>query len=125
MPKRKINFDTVRKIGLALPDVEEGTAYGSPALKVRGNLLTCIAVHSSAEPDSIAVRIDFEQREELIRTDPDVYYLTDHYVNYPVVLVRLSRIHPEALPGLLRAAWRYVTAERSGRKRMVRRKHER
>ena len=37
MPKCTINFDTVRKIGLALPGVEESTAYGVPALKVHGN----------------------------------------------------------------------------------------
>jgi len=50
MPTTKVSFDIVRKIGLALPDVEEGTMYGSPALKVRGNLLTCLAIHKSAEP---------------------------------------------------------------------------
>jgi hypothetical protein len=42
MPGTKVSFDTVRKIGLALPEVEEGTAYGSPALKVRGSLLACV-----------------------------------------------------------------------------------
>jgi hypothetical protein len=42
MPRTKVTFDIVREIGLALPDVEEGTMDGSPALKVRGNLLTCL-----------------------------------------------------------------------------------
>jgi hypothetical protein len=46
MPKSTINFDTVRKIGLALPGVEESTAYGSPALKVHGKLLACVPVIS-------------------------------------------------------------------------------
>jgi hypothetical protein len=121
MPRRTITFDTVRTIGLGLPDVEEGTTYGSPALKVRGMLLTCLAIHKSAEPDSLAVRIDFEQRDLLIETDPDTYYLTDHYVDYPVVLVRLSRIHLDALRDLLAAAWRFVStkavrSKRAGRK---------
>ena len=88
MARNKIDFDTVRKIALGLSDVEESTTYGSPALKVRGKLLTCIPVHKSAEPDSLAVRIDFDHRAELMAAAPDVYYLTDHYVNYPVVLVR-------------------------------------
>ena len=66
MPRNKIDFDTVRRMALSLPDVEESTTYGSPALKVRGKLLTCIAVHKSAEPDSLAVRIDFEHRAELM-----------------------------------------------------------
>jgi len=106
-----IDFDTVRKIGLGLPGVEESTTYGSPALKVHGELLACIAINKSAEPGSLAVRIGFDRREELIEAAPDTYYLTGHYVNYPVVLVRLSQIHLDALQGLLRAAWRFVTAE--------------
>jgi len=42
MPTSAINFDTVRKIGLTLPGMEESTAYGAPALKIRGKLLACL-----------------------------------------------------------------------------------
>lgn len=59
MPRETAAFDTVRKIGLALPGVEDGTAYGSPALKIRGKLLACVPIHRSAEPGSLAVRVDF------------------------------------------------------------------
>jgi hypothetical protein len=103
-------------MALDLPDVQESTTYGSPALKIRGQLLACIPIHKSAEPDSLAVRIDFDRRADLMAVEPGVYYLTDHYVNYPVVLVRLSRIHPDALRDLLDEAWRFVAA----RKRTVR-----
>ena len=115
MASKKISFDTVRKIGLALPGVEEGTTYGSPALKVRGQLLACIAIHKSAEPDTLAVRIDFSRRDKMIAADPDTYYLTDHYVDYPIVLVRLSRIHIAALRDLLGSAWRFVSERKPGR----------
>ena len=118
--RNKIDFDTVRRIALELPDVEDAAAYGSPAIKVRGKLLTCMAINKSAEPGSLVVRIDFEQRAELLSGAPDVYYVTDHYVNYPAVLVRLSRIHPDALRDLLGAAWRFVTAKTPGGKRTVR-----
>ena len=124
MPRNKIDFDTVRGMALGLPDVEESTTYGSPALKVRGKLLTCIPIHKSAEPDSLAVRIDFDQRAELMAASPDVYYLTDHYVNYPVVLVRLSRIHPDALRDLLGMAWRFVTAKTLRGKHIVRKQKD-
>jgi hypothetical protein len=110
VPKKPISFATVRKIGLALPDVEEGTTYGSPALKVGGKMFACMANHSSAEPHSLAIRIDFDQRQDLMAADPATYYLTDHYVDYPVVLVRLGRVHPDALPDLLRMAWRFMAA---------------
>ena len=112
MPGSNLTFDIVREIGLALPDVEEGTMYGSPALKVRGNLLTCLAIHKSAEPESLAVRIDFDQRAGLLAEEPETYYLTDHYVDYPVVLVRLSQIRIDQLRDLLGSAWRFVTTQK-------------
>jgi hypothetical protein len=107
---RRIDFDTVRRMGLALPGVKEGTIYGSPSLKIHGKMIACLAIHRSAGPDTLAVRIDFGQRDEMIAADPGTYYLTDHYVNYPVVLVRLSRVHPDALRELLLMGWRFVSA---------------
>jgi hypothetical protein len=112
MPRTKITFDIVRKIGLALSDVEEGTMYGSPALKVRGGLLTCLALNKSAEPDSLVVAIDFDQRSGLLAEAPETYYVTDHYVDYPVVLVRLSQIQIDQLRDLLGSAWRFVAAQK-------------
>ena len=97
-----INFDTVRKIGLALPGVEESTAYGSPALKVRGKLLACVPTHRSAEPGSLVVRVGFDDRAELLAAAPDVYYVTDHYLDYSAVLVRLSRVTTRCPAGLAR-----------------------
>ncbi len=112
MPAKRLAFDTVREIGLALPGAKEGTAYGSPALKVRDQMFACIAINRSAEPDTLAVRVGFDERDELIAADPDVYYLTDHYVDYPVVLVRLGRVHPDALRGLIEAGLRFVSTKK-------------
>jgi hypothetical protein len=83
--------------------------YNAPALKIRGRLLAGMASHKSAEAGSLVVRIDFEQRAELVAADPDTYYLTDHYVGYSAVLVRLARIRADALADLLRSAWRFVS----------------
>jgi hypothetical protein len=110
-----INFDTVREIGLALPGVEESTAYGSPALKVHGKLLACAPVNRSAEPGSLAVRVDFDDRAELLAAAPDVYYVTDHYLNYSTVLVRLSSVTPDVLRDLLGMAHKFVTAHEARR----------
>src|SRR5271167_4210260 len=108
-----IDFDAVRRIGLALPGVVESTAYGSPALKVHGKLLACVPTHRSAEPGSLAVRVDFDNRAELLAADPYVYYVTDHYLNYTSVLVRLSRVTPDVLRELLGMAHKFVTARRA------------
>jgi hypothetical protein len=110
-----IDFDVVRKIGLALPGVEASTAYGSPALKIRGKLLACVPTHRSAEPGSLAVRVGFDDRAELLAAAPDVYYVTDHYLNYSAVLVRLSRLTPDFLRDLLGMAYKFVTASDRGR----------
>ncbi len=110
-----INFDSVRKIGLALPGVEESTAYGAPALKVHGKLLACVPAHRSAEPGSLAVRVGFNDRAELLAAAPDVYYVTDHYLNYSAVLVRLSRVTRDILRDLLGMAHKFVTAHAARR----------
>lgn len=107
-----MNFDTVCKIGLGLPDVEVTSGSRGSGLTVRGKLLACQAIHKSAEPDSIMARISVEQRDELIEADPDTYYLTDHYQPYPCVLVRLSRIRSDALKDLLGMAWKFVTSKK-------------
>jgi len=112
-----IEFDTVRKLALAMPDVEDGTAYGTPCLKFRGKLLTCIAINKSAEPNSLVVRISIDDRNEMIAADPDTYYITDHYVNYPSILVRLSRIRRDALKDLLLMSWKFVTAAAAVKRR--------
>ena len=120
MPPHTIGFDTVRKLARELGDLEESTIHGVPSLKVRGKLLTCIPVHKSAEPLSLAVRSDFDHRVELIAAAPDVYYVTDHYLNHPFVLVRLSRIQPDALKNLLGMAWSFVNVKSSSKRRPTR-----
>ena len=121
MPRSSIDFDTVRNIGLALPGVEESTAYGFPALKVHGKLLACVPANRSAEPGSLVLRVDFDDRAELLAADPDVYYVTDHYAGYNAVLVRLSRINSNVLQDLLGMAHKFVT--RNAAPRSPARKH--
>ena len=110
-------FDVVRTVGLSLPDVEAGTKYdGSPVLKRGGSFMAGLATHPSAEPDTLVVRADFEEREWLLQEAPETYYLTDYYRNYPLVLVRLSSIEPDALRDLLSGSWR-LTAAKSRKRR--------
>ena len=112
-----MRFAAVRKLGLALPDVEQATMYGAPALKVRGHMFACTASHKSAEPNTLVVLVGFDQRDELIAADPETYYLKDHYLNYPSVLVRLSRIQFDALRDLLLKGWRFTASHYKSRAR--------
>jgi hypothetical protein len=116
MPKDLINFDSVRKIGLAMPGVEESTAYGFPALKLRGQVLACVPANRSAEPGSLMVRLDFDERAELLAAAPDVYYITDHYAGYSAVLVRLARVTPDMLKDVLGVAHKFLTRKTAATK---------
>jgi hypothetical protein len=95
-------FGAVRAAGLALPGVEAATKYdGSPVLKVGGAFMAGLALHPSAEPDTLVVRVDLDERACLLEEAPDTYYLTEYYHRHPVLLVRLSRIDRDALRDLL------------------------
>jgi hypothetical protein len=111
------SFKAVESIGRTLPDVEVTTTYGQPALKVRGKMFVCIASHKSAEPNTLVVMMDFPDRDALIEDAPGTYYLKDHYLNYPCILVRLSRVHPDALRDLVIGAHRFVGAKASKKRR--------
>jgi hypothetical protein len=97
---------------LALPGVEASTAYRAAALKVRGKLMACVPTHRSAEPNSLVLRVGFDDRAELLAAAPDVYYVTDHYLGYSAVLVRLSRVTPDVLRDLLSMAHKFVNAHK-------------
>lgn len=103
-----LTWADVEEAGLALKDVEAGIAWGSPALKVRGTMFACIPTNKQAEKDSVVFRLDIAQRDELLAEQPGIYYLKEHYVNYPCVLVRLKKIQPDALRDLVRMSWAYV-----------------
>jgi hypothetical protein len=106
---------------MALPDVEESSLHGAPSLKVSGRLLTCPAIHSSAESNSLVVRIGFDQRAELMAAEPGIYYVTDHYLKHPAVLVRLGQIDQNSLRNLLELAWRFVSSKSTAKRRSSRR----
>jgi len=108
---RGCTVKTVEAIGATLPDVKLTTTWGKPTLKVRGKMFVCIASHSSAEPGTLVVMMDFPDRDALIEEEPDVYYLKEHYVNYPCVLVRLSCVSRDALHDLVVGAHRFISAK--------------
>jgi len=102
-------FSLVESIGRTLPDVEVTTSYGQPTLKVRGKMFVCMAANKAAEPDTLVVMMDIADRDLLIEEDPDTYYLKEHYVPYPCVLVRLARVSPDALRDLVIGDHRFVS----------------
>src|SRR6266550_136178 len=111
------SFDRVEKLTANLPGVEVSTYFGKPALKLDGQMIACMASHKSAEPNTLVVRVDFLERDLRIANEPDLYYLKPHYVNYPCVLTRLSRVSDSALRDLLESGYRFVLKKKPSRAR--------
>jgi hypothetical protein len=109
MTKRDSSAAAFREVALELPDCEEATTDRGVAFKVRGRLVACAAIHASAEPGSVVIRVSMEQRERLTAAYPDALYLTAHYAKHPAVLARLERLDRSALRDILGAAWLFVT----------------
>ena len=103
-----MTFKDVRKMALTMEGVAESTSYGTAAFKVRGKLVARL----KEDGESLVVGATFEEREEMMRAEPEAYYITDHYLKYPWVLVRLSKVHPDAMRDLLKGAVRLALASK-------------
>ncbi len=106
--KKPVTFDTLRVLALALPGVEEGTSYGTPALKVKGKLMARL----KEDGESVVLVVGFDNREILMQANPETFYITDHDRNYPSVLVHLTRVTPEELQSVVELTWRNVAPRR-------------
>lgn len=105
---KRATFDTVRQLALALPGVEESSSHGWSAFRVRGKIIGRFKEHD----DSLALKVEYTAREVLMGTNPETFYLTDHYRCYPWVLVRLSKVDPDLLRRLIEDAWRGLAPKR-------------
>ena len=113
-----VTFEAARRMALALDHAEEASSYGTPGFKVDGVLFA--RLHQKL--DALVVRMDIEQRAALMEADPETYFITDHYLNYEWVLVRLDRVDPDALRDLLRGAWRSAATNKKKQKRTAARR---
>ena len=107
--RRRLTFDDVRDIALAMPEVWETTSWGMPTFKA-GKTMFAVEPHPrpDVEPSSVGVPMSFEERARLLASRPDVYYLTDHWAKSAGVLVRLSSISRAELQEILAAAWQHA-----------------
>ena len=101
-------WDTVLELARRLPEVEEGTCYGTPALRVKGRFLARLR----ADGETLVVKINIFERQYLMDADPEVFFITDHYRDYPSVLVRLPLVQPAQLAERLEDGWRIVAPKR-------------
>ena len=104
--------DDIRKIVLAWPEVEDGISYGTSALKVRKKML----VRLKEDGDSLVMpSVSIDERDMLVETQPKVFYFTDHYRDYPMVLIRLSKAKRTTVEPFLRRRWRELASKKAVR----------
>lgn len=103
-----VTFDTVRQIALALPGVEEGTSWGTPAFRVRGKFFTRLR----EEDNSLVVKVGDDYRDMLLKANPNLYFVTDHYAGYPAVLIRLAEADPDDIAEAFEQAWRLAAPKK-------------
>lgn len=77
-------WDDVVALGRELPEIEESTSYGRPALKVRGRFVAALR----SDPDALVVRCDLEEKPFLLEARPDVLFETPHYHGWGYVLLK-------------------------------------
>src|SRR5262249_29282136 len=93
-------------------EVEDGTSYGTSALKVRKKML----VRLKEDGDSLVMPgVPSDERDMLVETQPKVFYFTDHYRDYPIVLIRLSKAKRTTVEPLLRRRWRELASKKAVR----------
>ena len=103
------SWEDVVAIGTALPETEESTWFRTPALKVKGKSFC----RMKEDGETLVIQVlDLEDKEALLRSDPDVFFTTPHYDGYAYVLVRLDRIGREQLAELVEDAWRLRAPKR-------------
>ena len=103
--KLAARYGRVVELAKRLPGVVESRSYGTPSIKVKRRLLA--RLRSEAE-GGLAIQCDFMEREMLLQAAPETFYVTDHYADYPMVLVNLETVRWEAMPGILEHGWRQV-----------------
>jgi hypothetical protein len=102
-------WDDVVAIGERLPGVSAGSWWGTPGLLVGGKGFCRLRT----KPDALVIKVaDLDDKEALLRGDPDTYFTTPHYEGSPHVLVRLEGIEEDELAALIEDAWRLTAGSR-------------
>lgn len=97
-----VGWDTVREIALSFPEVEE-SGEGRTAFRVRGKLFAWAA--RERDGGGLGIRVDREEKQLILDSNPDVYFSSPHYDGWPGVQIRLEAVDPEELRMRLEDAW--------------------
>lgn len=98
-----------KKIALSFPETSEKSSYGNPAVFVAKKFFTR---HRKDDNSLVFIVADMHTRDMMLELDPKTYFITDHYKDYPSVLVRMERITPDELQTMLERRWRQIAPKK-------------
>ena len=106
--KRGVTPADARKILLSFPGVDEGSSYGTTGFKVRGKFLA----RFRDEDTVLVIKCGEIERDLRLRAEPNVFFTTDHYRDYPTVLVRLDAATADQLRDVVEVGWERLASKR-------------
>lgn len=111
---RGVTVTAARRLLLQLPGVKEGRSYGMPSFLLNGRFLARFR-----DDDTVLVLqlATIGERDVLMDLDARAFFFTEHYRNYPAVLVRLAEVPPALLDDVVNEAWEHVSTLPPARKR--------
>jgi hypothetical protein len=105
-----MTFDEIREIALSFPNVEEYQLFGTDAYRIGKRLLACPA---KVDADTLMLKVPEKlEREFLLTTHPEIYYLTPHYEGYDCILLRVAKMDAGEFRDLFEGAWRTYAPKR-------------
>jgi hypothetical protein len=113
-PPRGVRVQDARRVLLQLPNVVEGRSYGMPSFLLNDHFLARFR-----DDDTVLVLqlATIAEREVLMQLEPNAFFFTEHYRNYPAVLIRLAEVPRSLLVDVVSEAWRHVAAKPPVRRR--------
>jgi hypothetical protein len=90
----------MRSILLPLPGVIEKMHVDDPAFYVNKKIFANVKLKDQL------LAIYTLERDKWMEADPGTFFITNHYLNYKYMLVRLESVSPDDLKVLLMTAWR-------------------
>lgn len=101
------------RIGSQLPEVEVGTSYGTPALKVRGKAFCRLWGEAERdrkvvdeEGEVLVVFVDVAEKRAWIETSDGALFDQAHYHGHGAMLVRLDVVDEDLLADVLEQSYR-------------------
>lgn len=109
---RGVRLADAQRMLLGLPGVARGRSYGLPSFLLEGRFFARFR-----DDDTVLVLQlgTIAERDVLMDLDPHAFFFTEHYRNYPAVLIRLADVPKPLLADVVQEAWRQVSEMRVAR----------